>query len=325
MAAILVMLAMLVPQEKGSEEIPADFHLQVSGGGRTPSSSWNSVEVAADGTAKCTHQDTCDGSTKPESVEVKIPMAALQRLVGVIETEKFFDLDKKYDPGSRDGTSVIVELGMGGRRHAVGVVNQKVVPINRIVHVLNGLLPEKFRVRYNFMKEGLEGGVKAVLTLKKTEFHVGERLELSVKLINETGAPVVLVGSLDGSYGERFPQHHIEIRDAKEEPVQPKEPLRRCGNMNVLAPDDFVTVPAGGSIDPYAPGFADPLLSRWLCDEPGTYRVRYVCDYTEKDIQKWRGWDGHEGFAEGVAEAFEKVPKIRIESEPVEIVVKKSP
>lgn len=117
--------------------------------------------------------------------------------------------------------------------------------------------------------------ITCTISAQKTDYVVGEVPEISVFLHNNEGRSVTLVGSLDGSDGNRSPRCHFEIAapPGHESPV-----IGRCGNINSIRMADFVDVPAGGKFDPFRreDGFFGSSELRWEnFVTPGRYRFTF--------------------------------------------------
>lgn len=151
----------------------------------------------------------------------------------------------------------------------------------------------------------------------------GEVPRIKVSIGNHLGRDVVLVGSLDGSsYGMRYPKCGFEIMDASRKPLK-TSPDSRCGNMNELRVEDFVTVPTGTEFDPYGLGF----FGAWQIHQfaqlpPGTYIIRFYYQTSTKGIQQYFG-DEH--FLEtpkvspALQKLYESVPGLDLKSNELKI------
>jgi hypothetical protein len=190
-----------------------------------------------------------------------------------------------------------------------------------------GLLPQASPGKPAPDPETVPGGtgrkppVECVLTVANPVCKVGEVPELSVRIVNNTGRPVYLVGCLDGSdCFWRYPHCYFEIIGPDGGPVP--FVVGRCGLMNPLRDKDFVRVPSGGQFDPFMHidehGFFGcyQQICRDTFRNPGEYRLRFVYSTRSRDIAKWQG-DGKKGLAE----RFEEVPHGTYTSNEVRIKV----
>ena len=79
---------------------------------------------------------------------------------------------------------------------------------------------------------------------------LGTTPKLRVEIVNHANHAIFLVGSLDGSeWKMRYPYCFFEVigpdgKSAIREAI-------RCGNTNPLLEKEFVTVPGGGTFNPY--------------------------------------------------------------------------
>src|SRR5262245_40982519 len=167
---------------------------------------------------------------------------------------------------------------------------------------------------------GRKPPIECVLTVANPVCKVGGVPDLSVRVVNNTGRPVYLVGSLDASDCRwRYPHCYFEITGPDGAPVQSGH--GRCGLMNPLRDKDFVRVPGGGRFAPYMRVddygfFGCYQMSPQTFRNPGEYRLRYVYSTESRDITKWQG-DGKKGLAE----RFEEVPHGTYRSNEVRVKV----
>jgi hypothetical protein len=154
------------------------------------------------------------------------------------------------------------------------------------------------------------------ITSSRTTYEVGEVPDLAFRVINHSADDVVLVGSLDGSDGRRYPRCVLEIVDAAGQSMI--GPYVVCGNMNPLTASDFRLVPAGTAFDPFGEGFfSSPALAWLLIKEPGDYTFRFHYA-TSGRIQDYFGDEGRDQRYAGTREIrrlFERVPKMDLVSE----------
>lgn len=126
-------------------------------------------------------------------------------------------------------------------------------------------------------------------------------------LVNVSRRSQRVLPALDGSdMGWRMPKVMVEWRDAVGEPVSPRR-MSRCGNMNALRPQDWVTL---------APGEQLELTNGWVRAEPppGAVEMRLVYDTMSPSSRPFGDGKGdpEKAFAElpeGVwTSAWTKVP-----------------
>ena len=159
-------------------------------------------------------------------------------------------------------------------------------------------------------KDDLKARLQAVLdklpklemTLKTVEKpKAGASVELQVRLKNVSDDPLVLVGSLDGSDGRRFPYVVIDIKDADGKAV-PWENGKGCGYKNSMREKDFVEVKPGAEFDPFqtidSGGFFGNPKCGWAPPKAGTYSITVTYDSTPTDYDAWKGsGEGEKGVA----------------------------
>jgi hypothetical protein len=154
------------------------------------------------------------------------------------------------------------------------------------------------------------------ITSSRTTYVVGEVTDLAFRVINRSAEDVVLVGSLDGSDGRRYPKCVLEIVDAAGRSMV--GPYVVCGNMNPLSPLDFRLVPAGTGFDPFGEGFfSSPALARLLITQPGEYTFRFHYA-TSSRIQDYFGDEGRDSLyvaTPDIQQLFARVPKVDLVSE----------
>lgn len=161
--------------------------------------------------------------------------------------------------------------------------------------------------------------VEVVLTAESQTIEAGQVPAFSVRLINRSDETICLVGSLDGSdVGWRYPK----LTAQREGPVETAA-IGRCGNMNNLREEDFVTLKPGQGFDPYDAerGFFGNQVLREKLTEPGEYTFTLTYDTDEHDIGKWWGFMGPGEPTAGMKRRFAKVPKGTFESNTVTITV----
>jgi hypothetical protein len=172
--------------------------------------------------------------------------------------------------------------------------------------------------------EGLTGQAPLSCTVSCDDLtcNLGEVPAIQVRITNDGGEEVYLVGSLDGSDCRmRFPHCYFEITGPDGNPAERQ--IGRCGNTNPLREQDFVKVLPGGSFDPYQRFddygfFGCSQLSPETFREPGDYRVRFVYSTAEPQARPWLG-DGRE--APGLTRLLAKVPRTTVTSNTLTVTV----
>lgn len=155
---------------------------------------------------------------------------------------------------------------------------------------------------------------------------VGEAPKIQIALINQTGADIYLVGSLDGSDRRwRFPLCYFEIAGPDGKPVGLSG--SRCGNMNGLGAEDFVKVPPGESFDPYQHTdghgfFSAEQLEPENFRQPGVYRIRFIYSAKSDDLGAWgRGGGESSEVNTEIVKMFQLVPKVEVRSDEFALTV----
>ena len=171
---------------------------------------------------------------------------------------------------------------------------------------------------------------------------LGKTPTITVTITNRTKQDVVLVGSLDGSDGRRFPYCQFDVQNADgTSAMKPTKGL--CGYKNMLRKQDFVTVPAEMDFDPFKKidsyGFFGPSgLNTNTFDKLGTYRITFFYSTKNDDILAWAGNDSRsdanilasDGKHPVTTDAallalFKQVPKLELTSNTLTITVVASP
>ena len=153
----------------------------------------------------------------------------------------------------------------------------------------------------------------------------GNAPSVSVKLINRTDHEIALVGSLDGSEEKwRYPYCYFEIIGPDGRSTI--RPVRRCGNMNALRKEEFVSVPPGGAFDPYQHNdhfgfFRSYYLSARSFPIVGEYRIRFCYSTDEMHPGYWFGDLGRNPPLGEVEQLLSRVPKVSIASDWISVRV----
>lgn len=163
-------------------------------------------------------------------------------------------------------------------------------------------------------------GFRCEISSSKSEYSIGETPEVSVKIINNSGQEVYLIGSLDGSEaGMRSPQCYFSITKPKKDPLPA---FARCGNMNALRSENFRKVEAGETFYPFQSDKKGFFFSSYQLQRkdhfrlPGKYRITFYYSTLSKDLQDYLG-DGKS--SEELVSLFAQMPHIELESNTIEI------
>ena len=177
----------------------------------------------------------------------------------------------------------------------------------------------------------VDGGVDApeldcVLSSPRSEWRLGEKVDLRVRIINRSSESVRLIGSLDGSdIGWRFPHCTFEIVGPDGAPTE-SDNLRRCGNMNDLRHEEIVEVAPGASFDPYQKLDNYGFFEHWIFysdpfKEPGEYKLRFRYSTETDDDKAFMGdlrmMDGE--YEPELAALVRGVPRLVVESNELSI------
>jgi hypothetical protein len=148
--------------------------------------------------------------------------------------------------------------------------------------------------------------------------HLGEPLELSVRITNVSNRPVWMVGVLPGSEGLRYPQYVAEI-EGPSGPVEMQFP-EGLDYARGLQVEDFVRLEPGESFDPQqGKGFIPIQHFAWFTpSEPGEYRLRLRFDATARDPRQWLGQTAIREQKK-VESLINQVPQVEVWSNTVEV------
>ncbi|WP_038167408.1 hypothetical protein [Verrucomicrobium sp. BvORR106] len=163
------------------------------------------------------------------------------------------------------------------------------------------------------------------ISAENTVVRHGEHPKVKVRIGNHLGRDVVLVGSLDGSsYGMRYPKCGFELMDSQGKPLK-ISPESRCGNMNELRIEDFVTVPSGKEFNPYESGFFGSWQSQLLPQlPPGTYLIRFYYQTSRKGVQYYFGDEqmlAEPKISPAIQKLYEMVPGLDLKSNALKITI----
>lgn len=157
--------------------------------------------------------------------------------------------------------------------------------------------------------------ISVVAKRTKGKAKVGKPLPVRFQIKNQSSKEVTIVRSLDGSdAGWRSPKITIEVRDAKNKLVE--VPMGgRCGMVNPLMEEDFVTLAPKKSHTLLGEGSFGHYVLRWAPTKAGRYTVtlRYDVSFSE----------GEKGQADLALLQKHKPLRGVYESKPLPIVVSK--
>lgn len=172
--------------------------------------------------------------------------------------------------------------------------------------------------------------LKCELTVNKSVFKLGEVPELSVKIINNTGESIYLIGSLDNSaVKRRMPYCYFNIDKPKSDTVL----FYGCGTANPLSEKDFKLIKQGEVFNPYESigdhGFFSDYAStqKETYRNPGIYKIQFHYSTNNTEIRKFRGSVDDTYWAKNydtalIKKLFLKVPKVELASNVIEIEIR---
>jgi hypothetical protein len=137
---------------------------------------------------------------------------------------------------------------------------------------------------------------------------VGDHPEFVVRIHNRGTREVLLPPSLDGSDAGRFPAVTITLEGPPEGLRAPG--LARRGNRNALRAGDFMSVPAGGSFDPFANGWWPIAIATGTFERAGRYRATFHYSTNETQATSWLGRPLPQRLDPNLVEAFHHVPRV---------------
>ncbi len=162
------------------------------------------------------------------------------------------------------------------------------------------------------------------LDVENASIRLGEAPTIHVSITNTTDETIYLVGSTDGSgMNRRYPICDVTITGPDGEDVN--RPIAMCGNMNPIRPEDFVRIGPGATFDPYRTiddhgFFANIKLRPENFDKVGTYILQFTYA-TDSDVaDEWSPAPEMNGRGYGL-NLLLKVPRVRVQSETVKVVV----
>ncbi|MEI7984619.1 MAG: hypothetical protein WCI55_03240 [Armatimonadota bacterium] len=173
--------------------------------------------------------------------------------------------------------------------------------------------------------------ISITLSSSKVGYTSGDDVPFSAMAVNRSGRPIDLIPQTDSMHwGRKAPYAGLETLDpstGKWEGLYMKG-VGRCGNANPLKSEDFVTVKPSKTID-LLNGMA---WSKYEVNEvlktPGTYRIRFRYDTTQK-FDSWLGGPLMPEEAKRITDAlyprFERTPKGSFVSNEITIKITQSP
>lgn len=163
------------------------------------------------------------------------------------------------------------------------------------------------------------------LTASRTVYELGELPDLTVEISNFSNSEVYLIGSLDASEERwRMPYCYYTIEKPKIDSVPP---TGRCGNMNTLRPKDFVLVRPNETFNPYKDIDGFGFFDSYEINRPenfrnkGIYKIQFHYSTKSDTLENYLG-DSYKANKDRLRRLFEKVPKIELSSNIVEIQIK---
>ncbi len=152
--ALIVSVMSSVPHStlsaKEKMQIPDDFEIYLDSTARMPLSSAEALLIDSSGHCKYFKRSVGSGDEFALISEFDLTAKAMEKIYNTVKKEKFFNLKPEYrDPTVMDGDYAEMEITADGKTHTVKTVNIKVDAFDNIVRVINALLPEEARIRYN--------------------------------------------------------------------------------------------------------------------------------------------------------------------------------
>jgi hypothetical protein len=159
------------------------------------------------------------------------------------------------------------------------------------------------------------------LTLKgPAKVYTGDPIKFRFVFHNGTGRAVTLLRPIDGSEcGWRKVSYAWEV--SREGALQKRYGYARCGNVNPLTLEDFVTLEAGKSVE-IDPAFAARVGEFFDVVTPGTYTLRVVYRFDPNARDKGEG----QGVIKAeLAERLKNLPVLEVASAPFALKVRALP
>lgn len=163
------------------------------------------------------------------------------------------------------------------------------------------------------------------LSVASNVLQIGETPTVKVEITNLSPSNVNFIGSLDASDVKwRFPHCYFTIEKPRLDNLEAEE---RCGLMNTLRPEDFVSVEPNETFSPYVEqGESRFFSSRQMSREenfrlPGTYRIQFHYSTQSNDIEDYLG-DDYNAKRRQLKRLLQDVPKVKLESNVVTVEIK---
>jgi len=178
-------------------------------------------------------------------------------------------------------------------------------------------------------KEKQDQGFNCTLTLKKNTIKPGEIPVIQVKIQNNSGQDWYLIGSLDNSEDKlRYPHCKLLIEKPQYEKM---EPVEICGVLNPLRFEDFQYVNDGESFNPYKiideyGYWGSSELIKENFKYPGKYKLQFLYSTKSRKFDSYLGSPDmfmDKWYLDSLRALVEKVPKIELASNVVELEIKK--
>lgn len=174
------------------------------------------------------------------------------------------------------------------------------------------------------------------LESEKSIYKLGEKPNIEVKIINQSGKTVNFFTSLDGS-SEKMRYPHTGFIVSRNDTLLRPMNLERCGNMDGITQKCRVTLTDKQYFDPQnqAPWvYRDRTLEdSTIFSIEGTYEISYYYSTVQDTLSEWLGWNNdmrlhslekeqQDSLMMEYWNFFKLVPRIDIRSEPVKIEIK---
>jgi hypothetical protein len=139
-----------------------------------------------------------------------------------------------------------------------------------------------FRVRDDpaAIRRGGEHAVLKVHIEAPTHLAVGSALNLKISFVNATNEPIIVVRPLDGSLEHMgYPTYDLYLREHASDAIYRYAFVgQRCGNVNGVGKDDYITIAPDSSRDDVVNGWADHLKTG-VIGKPGRYSMWLVYSF----------------------------------------------
>lgn len=163
---------------------------------------------------------------------------------------------------------------------------------------------------------------KCTLVTSKTVYELGEVPDFTVEISNFSGTDVYFIGALDGSENQmRMPYCYFTIEKPQNDFISP---AMRCGNLNMLTVNDFVLVKSKEAFNPYKDNDGQQFFNSYEITRQlnfrtkGRYKLQFHYSTQSDEIEHYSG-EPYLVDEDKIGLLFEKVPKIEISSNTIEI------